>query len=291
MYFFRKKRLFVILIGFIILVGLIGLTLRDREELSTVEEFLQDTVGWLQNVVHIPVEFSTSLISNIEDMKNVYEENQVLKSRLGQYKNLLYEVQELKQDNEELRNVLDKTESITDYQPIQASVIARSPEPAFHQVKISKGKQHGVESNMAVITGNGMIGKVQSAAQFTSTVLLLSGFDRSNRISVDVAIEDKKNVSGFIVGFDEESESLLLELNTYDVKLDGGELVVSSGMGGVFPRSLEIGTIEEVTPDKYGLTQIAHVTPSANLSNSDHVIVVNRLALQPEDEITQEGEE
>ncbi|MRH42976.1 rod shape-determining protein MreC [Aquibacillus halophilus] len=291
MSFFHKKRLFVILVGFIILVGLIGFSIRDREELSLVEEFLHDTVGWFQSIVHKPVDFTTSLITNIEGMKNVYDENQVLKSRLSQSKNLLYEVQELKQENQELRSVLGKTESITDYQPIQASVIARSPEASSHQVKLNKGKQNGVRTNMAVITGEGMIGKVQSASQFTSTVLLLSGFDRSNRISVNIAADNEEEVTGFIVGFDPESEFLLLELNAYEVELNGEELVVSSGMGGVFPGDLEIGTIEEVTPDKYGLTQIAYVKPAADLSNMDHVIVVNRLAAQPEEDTSEEEEE
>ncbi|MBM7572029.1 rod shape-determining protein MreC [Aquibacillus albus] len=291
MSFFRRKRLFTILIGFIILVGLIGFSLRDRDDLSTFEQFLHDTVGWLQSIVHVPVEFTTSFFSNIDDIRNTYDENQILKSRLNEYKNLIYEVQELRQDNEDLRNILEKTESITDFRPIQSTVIARGPEQWFQQVKINRGKQDGVEANMAVITGKGMIGKVQSASQFSSTVLLLSGFDRTNRISAYVNSEElEDDVPGFIVGYDEESELLELELNEYDTKLKEGELVVSSGLGGVFPKGLEIGTIKEVSPDRYGLTQIAYVQPSADLNRLNHVIVVDRSIAQP-DEIDGQSQE
>ncbi|SDK40791.1 rod shape-determining protein MreC [Sediminibacillus albus] len=286
MSFFRRTRLFIILIGFIVLVAFIGFSLRDRDDLTTAEEFLKDSVGWLQGIVHRPAQFTSNIFSNIDDIKNTYEENQLLKQRLAENKSLLYEIQELKQDNEELRSILEKAESISDYEPIQASVRSQSPEPFFKEVTINKGKQDGVRANMAVITGEGMIGKIQSAAEFSSTVQLLRGFDGSNRISVTVSQEDKEDEAGFIIGYDEEKEALMLKLNSYDSEIEDGALVVSSGMGGVFPRGLEIGTIEEVTPDKYGLTQMAYVTPAADVDSMDHVIVVNLLADQQE-----EGEE
>ncbi len=82
---------------------------------------------------------------------------------------------------------------------------------------INKGTEDGVEPNMAVITGEGMIGKVHASSPFTSTVLLLTGFDRSNRISVNVNQEEKtEDLSGFIVGYDDEKNLLLLEMNEDD---------------------------------------------------------------------------
>lgn len=223
MSFFRRKRLFTILISLIILVGLIGYSLSNREELSSVEEFIQDTVGSFQNVLLRPVYYVRDVIGNIDEMKQVYEENQQLKENLSTYQQKLYEVQELTKENEELKAVLDKTETMTDYRPIQATVIARSPEQWFNQVTLNKGKQHGVEKDMAVITASGMIGKIQSSAQFTSTVLLLNGFDRSNRISVNVDLpETETDAKGFILGYDDTREQLLLEFtDSYeDIPLD-----------------------------------------------------------------------
>ncbi|GEM03804.1 cell shape-determining protein MreC [Halolactibacillus miurensis] len=291
MSFFRRKRLFTILISLIILVGLIGYSLSNREELSSVEEFIQDTVGSFQNVLLRPVYYVRDVIGNIDEMKQVYEENQQLKENLSTYQQKLYEVQELTKENEELKAVLDKTETMTDYRPIQATVIARSPEQWFNQVTLNKGKQHGVEKDMAVITASGMIGKIQSSAQFTSTVLLLNGFDRSNRISVNVDLpETETDAKGFILGYDDTREQLLLEFtDSYeDIPLD--TTVFSSGLGGVFPKGLEIGSIEEVTTDQYGLTQIAYVKPSADIEELNHVIVVDRL-LTSIDEVEESGDE
>ncbi|WP_017472721.1 rod shape-determining protein MreC [Amphibacillus jilinensis] len=290
MSFFRRKRLFSILLGLIILVGLIGFSLRDRDQLSSVEEFFLDAVGWGQQIVLAPVNYTSRLVQNISNLNNLYDENQVLKENLAQYQQMLYEVQELRNENDELMALLDKTESITDYTAIQATVTARSPEQWFKQVTIDKGKQDGVQPDMAVITAQGMIGKVQSASQFSSSILLLNGFDRSNRIAVNVNLTDEdEDARGFILDYNEERDQLVLEFTEYYDEIPEGEHVFSSGLGGIFPKGLEIGTIEEVTTDQYGLTQIAYVSPSANLSDLNHVIVVDRgLPSNNDDDETEE---
>src|SRR5690625_3833356 len=164
MSFFRNKRLFLILIGIIVLVVLIGYSLNSRSKLTSHEKFIQDSIGWAQNIVHAPVKYVANVFSNIDDIKNTYQENQLLKEKLSEYKGLIYDVQELNKENEELRKMLEKTESIRDFSPIQATVIARSPERWIEQVTINKGTQHGVDVNMAVITADGMVGKIQTAA-------------------------------------------------------------------------------------------------------------------------------
>lgn len=277
MTFFRKKRLFIILIGIIVLVALIGYSLQEREKLTTFEQFIKDTVGWAQNAIHMPVDYLTSIVSNIGDLKDTYQENQILKEKLAETKGLIYEVQEVKKENEELRQILDKEETLRDFRSIQATVTARSPERWVQQVTINKGLQHGVDVNMAVITSQGMVGKIQSASQFTSTVQLLTGFDQFNRISATISREGENDSFGLIEAYDKESHSLHIKLIEESEKdVEEGDLVVSSGMGGIFPAGLLIGTVKEVAPDQYGLTQTALVEPAANFYEINNVIVVDR---------------
>lgn len=282
---FRNKRLFIVLIGIIILVALIGYSMQDRKKLTTPEQFIKDTVGWTQQIIYIPINSVKDIFINISELKDTYNENQILKEKLAEYKSLIYDVQQLKKDNEELRKILDKTKSIRDYHPIQATVVARSPERWIEQVTINKGKQHGVEPNMAVITADGMLGKIQSASQFTSTVQLLTGFDEFNRISATISREDGKDIFGLVEQYDQESHSLLFRIIEESEKdVEKGELVVSSGMGGLFPAGLLIGTVKEVVPDQYGLTSTALVEPAANMYDVNHVIVVDSVLTLENDE-------
>ncbi|SER74695.1 rod shape-determining protein MreC [Gracilibacillus ureilyticus] len=279
MFLFKKKHLFILLIVLMILVGLIGFSLSKRSNLTLIEDFVHDSVGWLQQVVNEPVNFTTTFFSNINEIKNVYSENQELKAQLEEIRQLEYENQEKTKEIEELQAILGKTESdfLQNFNAIQASVVARSKDYWFKQITINKGTQDGVGPNMAVITGEGMIGKVQTSSPFTSTVLLLNGFDRSNRISVNVdQDENAADMSGFIVGYDEETDYLLLELNENNDNLKAGQVVFSSGLGGVFPKGLEIGEVTEVTEGRYSLTKVAYVKPSADFESVHHVIVIDR---------------
>lgn len=276
MTFFRNKRLFLLLIGIIILVVLIGFSLNDRQNVSLPEKIVMDTVGWAQQIVHAPADFVVNIFTNIRELTDAHKENQILKERLAQQQGLQYELQILQEDNEELRKILDKTESIRDFNPIQATVISRSPERWIEQVIINKGSQHGVEQNMAVMTADGMIGKIQATAENTSTVQLLTGFDQFNRISATIYREEGNDVFGLIEEFDKESNSLLFKIiEESDKSVEQGDVVMSSGKGGIFPAGLMIGTVREVVPDQYGLTSTALVKPAADMYDIHHVIVVD----------------
>ncbi|RKQ37913.1 rod shape-determining protein MreC [Oceanobacillus halophilus] len=289
--FFRNKRLFIFLIGFIVLVALIGFSLKDRENLSMVEQFINDTVGWAQNIVHTPVTYITGIFKNIDDLRNTYNENQILREQLGEYKGLVYDVQELKEENEELRDALEliESDSIRNFHPIQATVISRSPEQWLDEVTINKGKQDGVSENMVVITAEGMVGKIQTAQHYTSKVQLLTGFDQFNRISATISRGDQNDIFGMIEGFDDETNTLMFRIiEESDKDVEEGEMVVSSGMGGVFPAGMVIGAVTEVVPDQYGLTRTALVEPAADLYEINHVMVLDRQAAEPEEEEEEE---
>ncbi|QAS54053.1 rod shape-determining protein MreC [Halobacillus litoralis] len=288
---FRRKRLMVVLVGFILLVALIGYSIRDRDSLSTPEKFLQDSVGWMQTIFHKPVSLVDNTIENIQDMFEVYEQNQVLKARLSEYKGVIQDNQRLKSENSELRETLEKTEGLSDYSPIQATVIARSSDRWFEQMTINKGEEHGIEKDMAVMTSDGLVGKVKSAGAFHSTVQLLSGFDRSNKISSWVVREGQDEAFGLIEGYDDETGQLLLEGIKLEEELKPGDTVISSGLGGVFPSNLRIGTVEEVTNDQFGLTKTAYVEPFADLFDINHVMVVDRAVETVEDKSPSEGDE
>lgn len=277
MSFFRKKSLFIILLGIILLVVLVGYSMSERDDLSVAEKFVMDSVGWVQTIINKPVSLIVDTFSNIEHIKKTYEENNILREKLSEYKTLAYEVQELEKENTELRKTLDIMDSQRDFEPIISNVIARSPERWLEQITINRGSNDGVEKDMAVITVDGMIGKIQSVSPSTAKVKLITGFDQLNRISATVPAKEGKNIFGLIEGYDQEKEMLIFRvLEQSDKKINEDELVVSSNLGGLFPSGLPIGTIREVEPDQYGLTKTAYVEPSADIYELNQVIVVDR---------------
>ncbi|NSL51615.1 rod shape-determining protein MreC [Calidifontibacillus erzurumensis] len=288
--FFYNKRLIVLLVCIILLVALIGFSMKDRSKLSWPEQVLKDTIGLFQSILHQPAEYAAGFFENISELKTTFEENRLLKARLDEYVELNARVLELEKENERLRAILGKKESLRDYKLIQANVIARNPDYWHELIFINKGEQHGVKKNMAVITSEGMIGKIKQVSQFTSTVQLLSAVDRTNRISA--VVKGNADIFGLIEGYDEKKGALLFKRIPYDVKINLQEkqTVVTSGLGGVFPSGLVIGEIIEVVPDEYGLTQMAYVKPSANFFDIDHLMIVERLSTTPDTELLEQME-
>ncbi|MEH6989115.1 rod shape-determining protein MreC [Cytobacillus firmus] len=279
--FFLNKRLIILLVSIIILVALIGFSLKDRENLTWPEQFLKDTTGFIQNAVSSPVNYVAGFFENVEDLQNTYKENKDLKKRLDELARLESEVQRLKKDNTELREILDKKDSLSEFEPKQATVIGRNPDRWHELLIINKGKNAGIEPNMAVITSKGLIGKVKSSNTFTSTVQLLSSMDPTNRISAKIQAGEN-NFFGLIEGYDDDKGLLLLKKIPYDAKVEKDQNVITSGLGGVFPESLPIGKVVDVVPDEFGLTQTAYVKPGADFYDIGHVMVVKRGASQPE---------
>ncbi|MDW2875778.1 MULTISPECIES: rod shape-determining protein MreC [Bacillaceae] len=285
--FFLNKRLIILLVSIIILVALIGFSLKEREKLSWAEQFVKDTASWAQTIVSRPASYAAGFFENVKDLQNTYEENKELKGRLDQLAMLEADVQRLKDENEKLQTILDKKGDLSKYKPIQATVIARNPDRWEETLIINKGEKDGLEKDMAVITAGGLIGKVKNTSPLSASVQLLSSTDPANRISAVI----NEKIYGTIEGYDTKKKLLLLKRIPYDAKVEKGEIVSTSGLGGVFPSGLPVGVVEEVVPDEFGLNQTAYVKPGADFYDIEHVMVAKLSMEKPDLDILEEEEE
>ncbi|MFF5994508.1 rod shape-determining protein MreC [Lysinibacillus sp. KU-BSD001] len=272
---FSNKKLILLLVSVVFLVALISFSLRDRQNATLPEQIIKDTVGFAQGIVAKPTNYITGIFSNIEALLNTYEENKLLKMRLEDFAVLQAKVHDLEAENATLQELVDKEESLRDYEPLHATVIARNPDQWEEKIILNKGSVHGVEKNMPVMTARGLIGKIILVTPFTSEVELLYTNNSNYRVSALVQGE-KGNVYGLIEGFDAERNELILKRIDSSQKVQVGERVVSSGLGGIFPKGILIGEVTEVTTDDFGLTKLAFVKPTADFSLLEEVIIAKR---------------
>lgn len=287
--FFLNKRLIVLLVSIIVLVALIGFSLRERDKLTWPEQFVKDTTGWVQSLVSKPSNYVAGFFENLQDLTNTYEENKELKSRIENVASLEAQVQELKKDNKELRDVLGEKKTLRDFEPLPATVIGRNPDRWHEMIIIDKGKLNGIEKNMAVVTANGLIGKVKNVTQFSSTVQLLSSMDPKNRVSA--IVQGDTDVYGLVEGYDNEKKLLMVKAIPSGAKIVKGQTVITSGLGDVFPKGLMIGKVVEVKQDQYGLNLTALVKPGADFYDIKTVMVTKRIMAQPADSKVTDGKE
>ncbi|MEI4769416.1 rod shape-determining protein MreC [Psychrobacillus sp. FJAT-51614] len=272
--FFSNKRLILLLVGMIFLVALISFSLRDRNHASMPEQLIKDVVGLGQSFFSKPTQYVTGVFNNVESLLNTYDENKRLKARLEDYASLQADVNDLENENQKLRDIVDKEENLRAYDPVQATVIARNPDQWEEKLIIDKGELQGIKVNMAVMTSQGLIGKVILTTPYTSTIELLSTQNPNYRVSA--VISDKEEIFGLIEGYDEKRKELILKRIDSDFDVKKGQKVTTSGLGGIFPKGILIGEVTEVTTDDYGLTKLAYIKPAANFSILDHVIISKR---------------
>ena len=262
-----KGRKNIILVFSILLFSLALMSLSAKQEKGI--SFLDSLTGLIlspfQNLFTQSVQSVSDGINHYFDLVNVSKENERLK----------FEVERLVNEKNELIERIARQKRIAGLMSYQddrkkeslvASVIARDATQWSKVVVIDKGSKHGIKKHLAVVTNSGVIGQVIHAGPTTSKVLLTI----DSRSAVDSLFQDSR-VSGVVVGTGEEQCEIKFVPNTAKIKV--GDRVLSSGLGGIFPKGLFIGTVSKVVKKKQGLFQEITLTPSSDLSKLEEVLV------------------
>jgi rod shape-determining protein MreC len=292
--FFGNKRLIAILIGLIVLIAVMGATLKERPFPTWPERIVKDSVSFVQGFFYKPTMMVSGVFDNVKHIYNVYEENKTLKANQDKYEQLKVEADQLRRENAQLRSMLSiKDDKLKGYHVYTADVIARTPDRWNNMLTISKGKNDGIEPDMAVVSAQGaLIGRIQSVSTFSSQVELLMDIEQANHISA--TIQGNQAIYGVIESYDLEKHELIMRKipKTKDLKIIPGQYVTTSGMGGVMPPGLIIGRVRSVEDGDYGLTQTARITPLANFYQIEQVFVVKRdFVVRPEAVKTEIGQD
>jgi len=125
------------------------------------------------------------------------------------------------------------------------------------------------------MNSTGLIGKIVSVSNFTSDIKLITTTDTNNKISVTVTDGENK-ITGLINKYDYDKKVLEVEGISNTETVNVGDLVYSSGLGGVFPSGILIGKVESITTDVYDLSKIINVTPSVNFDDINYVRIIKR---------------
>lgn len=272
-----KKKYTIISIVVAILIVLIVLyyTIGSRKELSRAESFIKDGTISVQKIVTKPIDFVENKIEILKSLSKVKEENDKLEAKVSKLKALETENKELKKEINNLKKELGVESVLSDYDKINATVIVRNVSYWYNIITIDKGKKDGVEVGMVVINGTGVIGKVISTSNSNADVKLITTNDTNNKISAAVISGDNK-LYGVINGYDYDNKIATMEGISNTDTVNSGDLVYTSGLGGVFPSGILIGTVANIKTDSYDLSKIIAVTLSADFDDLNYVTVLKR---------------
>jgi rod shape-determining protein MreC len=209
---------------------------------------------------------------------HLQRENVMLKQRIAELQNETHQMKEMALSNERLQKLLQFREKIPTTL-VAAEVIGQDPSSWFKSVTLNKGESEGVRKGMAVIAPEGVIGQILKTAPHYSTVLLITDYNSA----IDSIIQ-RTRAKAIVEGKGENRCQLKYLLRTEDVVT--GDIVVTSGLSGNFPKGLMLGEVKKVDKKGHGVFQYADLVPSVDLTKLEEVLVITKppLPLQEEKE-------
>jgi rod shape-determining protein MreC len=183
-------------------------------------------------------------------------------------------------ENVQLKGLLglDRSASLTQYRPVTARVIGRSPTVWYQTINVDRGSGSGVRVDQPVVDGDGLVGKVTSVTGGVAQVTLLT--DHTSGVSAKVA---DTGVNGIVQPAVGNPTDLLLDFVSSKNRVVKGEAIVTAGsrsnrLESLFPPGIPIGSVTRVDAQEVQLYQRVHVTPYADLRSLDFVQILTRPA-------------
>ena len=272
----KVKHVFIIIVTVVIvIVAIFSYTIKDNRKLNKFEAFIKDGVTSTQKVLFYPFKFVINKVNDYKELKDIRKKYQLLLPEIERIDSLNAENIELRKQLASLKEELKIDYTVNDYEFLNATVISRNINHWYNTITIDKGTYNGIENDMVVVSSKGLIGKIINTTTFTSDVRLVTTSDTANKISVTIS-NGKTHVNGLIREYNYTDNYLLVEGVSNTEKMGTGYYVYTSGLGGVFPSGILIGTVENITTDEYGLTKIIDVKPAADFADINYVAVLKR---------------
>lgn len=199
------------------------------------------------------------------------KENAQLKQKIVDYQAELIEYEDAKRTLEIYEEFLGVKEEHPDFEFVSAGVLSRDTTDVYGSFILDKGSSKGVEVNDPVIYGKSLVGIVSSVSLTNCTVKIISNPELNAAV-----YETRSNEIGYITGFEDgiKENSCKIPGLSKDSNIAAGGVVCTTGIGGVFPRDLIIGTVTQINKSKTDISYYAEVESSVDFSRLTDVFII-----------------
>lgn len=263
-----KKYRWPVVLGLVLFAALVfySLNLKNKEHANFVERGVLQLTGPLQGGAARLNRAVGGIWADYVDLLQVRRENKQLRESVKILNGRLLESREAVLANERLKKLLDLKDALQT-PVLAASVIGEDSSPWFKTVLIDRGERDGLREGMPVVAAEGVVGQLVKVASQTSRVLLLT--DHASAIA---GLVQRSRARGVVKGKGGGRCALEFTRREEDVKV--GDPLITSGIGGIFPKGLPIGEVTMVKKAEYGIFQTIEVRPAVSITHLEEVLVL-----------------
>lgn len=252
----------------ILIFGIGAIFLSQRGWLYPVEDTLMRGIAPLQGAANGTVQPFFGLVSDLKNLRQLRDENDRNRKNVEQLMGEVVRLREADIENQRLKAELNYKKSNPGTEFLSATIIDHDPSNVIQAIMIDKGTEHGVKQGMVVVSPSGLVGKIVKAYTSSSKVLLIT--DSSSSVNGMIQRSESRAL-GLVNG-----KTRLLEMKylpqSEEVKMN--DLVITSGLGGGFPKGLFIGRVIEVKRNDLEMFQEAKVESAVRFSRIESVMVI-----------------
>jgi len=273
MYFFQKNKFKIMLIAatVILVIGIIVGSSVHRRKAGLISDVVEGSAATAQGGVTGISDSISGFFDYLKNMKAYETENEKLRERIATLEDDLRKTDNLREENERLRKMLDLKENKKNHTGIAADIVAFEMDNFSKSYTINKGIKDGITQNCAVITPYGLVGYISEVGRNWAKICPIV----DTRVSVSATVVRVSNTT-IVQGDMSLMEDGLCKM-TYVSKEAGieiGDYIETSGAGGVIPGGIYIGKVTEIRNDVTGVSQEAIIKPGVDFSNLREVMVI-----------------
>ncbi|MEG3041010.1 MAG: rod shape-determining protein MreC, partial [Clostridium sp.] len=267
----KNKLAVIVILLSVCFLGLIGYSVQ-KDKMSVVGDSVGSVINSVQGTVYKlgnKIKDSFGFILNISNLKeendNLKEENEKLKMNSTQ--NEL-----LRKENDRLRDMLSFAQINNEYNYIGTDIVSVSGNNFLDGYVVNKGEDDGIKKGMIAIEGDGLVGQVTSVGSNWSIVQSLC----NENIAVAGYVLSTEESNGIVKGYKGNQDKFLAQIMGLSLtsEIKKGDMILTSGLGGIYPKGIKIGEVLEVSEDRAKATKSAIVKPMVDFNKVEQLIII-----------------
>lgn len=232
-----------------------------------LRSLLIDVAAPLHSAAALPGALARSTGAGIAGKEQLQQDNRLLRQELLVLKGRTATITALAAENARLHRLLNAAR-LVETRVLVAEIVAELGGTASHRVLIDKGRANGAHLGQAVINGDGLVGQIVNLGSGSSEVLLIS--DAASAVPVEV---ERNGLRAIVSGTGDPGIMRMQHITeTMDLRL--GDRLVTSGLGGRFPRNYPVGRVSHISSNEGDVLMEVDVSPAARLHSSRHLLLL-----------------
>ena len=252
----KKKKKELLIISITSIIAILLSLLVDRT-ITPIETISKDITMLINKTIMIP-------FTILNNDKTTQSESYTIQKNINS---------SLEKEIKELKDALELNKTLTEYEPVNATILSRNKSYWFNTLTIDKGKKSGIKKDMAVITKNGLIGKISKVSNYSSEIKLITSDDINFKVSIAIKTNEIDNYA-ILNGYDKKSGLIKATGIDKTTEVKENDKVLTSGLGEFFPAGIYIGTVEKIESDKYNLSKTVYIKTYQNFNDIHYVTVL-----------------